>query len=138
MALQPDARSCGRVFDEVAEDYDRHRPTYPDVLVVREPQLLDERETLLNPTVLAEVLSPATEAYDRGRKFELYKSIESFQQYLLAASDRIHVDLFTRQPEGGWLLNSADRLEDSLELQSIGCRLALADLYRNVDLTAAQ
>jgi len=110
--------------------------TYPDVIAVcGEPQFQDdERDNLLNPTLIAEVLSRSTEAYDRGRKFEHYKSIESFQQYLLIASDRVHVDLFTRKPDGDWLLKSADRLDDSLELQSIGCRLTLADLYNKVDM----
>jgi Uma2 family endonuclease len=114
--------------------------TYPDVMVVCSgPQFTGKnRVTLLNPTLIVEVLSPSTEAYDRGRKFDQYKSILSFQQYLLVASDRIHVDLFTRQLDGDWLLKSADPPEeDSLKLQSIGCRLTLADLYRNVDLTAA-
>jgi Uma2 family endonuclease len=110
--------------------------TYPDVVVVcGERQFLDEqRDTLLNPSLLVEVLSPTTEAYDRGRKFESYQSIESLVEYLLVASDRAHVDQYTRRPDGRWLLTSADRLEDSLDLQSVGCRLALADLYEKVDL----
>ena len=61
-----------------------------------------------------------------------------FGEYLLVASDRVHADLYTRQPDGRWLLTSADRLEDSLDLQSIGCRLALADLYEKVDLPGSQ
>ncbi|HYW48908.1 MAG TPA: Uma2 family endonuclease [Bryobacteraceae bacterium] len=114
--------------------------TYADALVVcGGTELLDSKfDTVLNPTLIIEVLSPSTEAYDRGRKFEHYKSIESFQQYLLIASDRVHVDLFTRKPDGDWNLKSADRLEDSLELQSIGCRLALADLYNKVELSEPQ
>jgi Uma2 family endonuclease len=109
--------------------------TYPDiVLYCGEPQLLDDRrDTLLNPCALVEVLSPTTEAYDRGRKFENYQSIESLKEYLLVASDRIHVDLYTRQPDTRWLLTSASRLEESLDLPSVGCRLALSDLYENVE-----
>ena len=114
--------------------------TYPDVVVVcGEPQFLDERrDTLLNPSLLIEVLSPSTEAYDRGKKFEHYRSIESLREYLLVASDRVHVDQYTCQADGRWLLTSADRLEDSLDLQSIGCRLALLDLYENTDLAGSQ
>jgi Uma2 family endonuclease len=114
--------------------------TYPDVVVVcGERQFVDERrDILLNPSLLVEVLSPSTEAYDRGRKFEHYQSIESLGEYLLVASDRAHVDQYTRRPDGRWLLTSADRLEDSLDLQSIGCRLALADLYGNIDLPGFQ
>jgi Uma2 family endonuclease len=114
--------------------------TYPDVVVVcGERRFLDERrDTLLNPSLLIEVLSPSTEAYDRGRKFESYRSIESLSEYLLVASDRVHVDLYTRQPDGRWLLTSADRLEDSLDLQSAGFRLSLAELYEKVDLPGSQ
>ncbi|MGA9624926.1 MAG: Uma2 family endonuclease [Bryobacteraceae bacterium] len=114
--------------------------TYPDVVVVcGERRFLDERrDTLLNPSLLIEVLSPSTEAYDRGKKFEHYRSIESLREYLLVASDRVHVDLYTRQPDGRWLLTSADRLEDSLDLQSVGCRLALLDLYEKTDLPGSQ
>ena len=110
--------------------------TYPDVVVVcGEPQFPDKQnDTLLNPTLLVEVLSPSTEAYDLGRKFDHYKSIESLGQYLLVATDRIHADLFTRQADGSWLLTSASRMEDSLDLQSVGCRLTLADLYEKVEL----
>ena len=108
---------------------------YPDATVCwGGPQLLDgQKDTLLNPTLIVEVLSPSTEAYDRGRKFEHYRSIESFTAYLLVSSDRIHVDLFMRQPDGRWLLTSTDSLEDVLDLPSIGCRLALADLYERVE-----
>ncbi len=111
--------------------------TYPDVVAVcGEPRFLDERrDTLLNPTLLVEVLSPSTEAYDRGRKSEHYRSIESLQEYLLISADRIRVDLYTRQADGRWLLTSSDRLEDSLNLESIGCRLGIADVYEKVDLT---
>jgi Uma2 family endonuclease len=87
---------------------------------------------------LVEVLSPSTEAYDRGRKFEHYRSIESLRGYLLVASDRVHAELYTRQPDGRWLLTSADRLEDSLDLESVGCRLALLDLYEKTDLPGSQ
>jgi len=109
--------------------------TYPDAVVVcGEPQLLDNQfDTLLNPHLIVEVLSPSTEAYDRGRKFEHYQSIESLGEYLMISSDRVHADLYTRQPDGRWLLTSATRLEDSLDLQSVGSSLALAGLYEKVD-----
>ena len=110
--------------------------TYPDVTVVcGEPRFADDQlDTLLNPALIAEVLSPSTEAYDRGRKFEQYRSIDSLGEYLLVASDRVHVDLFQRQADGRWLLQEAFRLEDALELGSIGCRLQLRDLYEKLDL----
>ncbi|MGA3239879.1 MAG: Uma2 family endonuclease [Bryobacteraceae bacterium] len=110
--------------------------TYPDVVAVcGEPRLLDNQlDTLLNPHLIVEVLSLSTEAYDRGRKFEHYQTIESLREYLLLATDRVRADLYTRQPDGRWLLTSATRLEDSLDLQSVGCSLSLAGLYERVDL----
>jgi Uma2 family endonuclease len=112
--------------------------TYPDVVAVCGERLFldDQRDTLLNPDLLVEVLSPSTEAYDRGRKFEQYKMLESLREYLLIASDRMHVDLYTRQADGRWLLTSADKPEDSLTLESVEAQLTLADLYEKVELTA--
>ncbi len=114
--------------------------TYPDVVVVcGDPQFTDQRfDTLTNPNLIVEVLSPSTEAYDRGRKFEQYGTIASLQEYLMVASDRVHVDLYTRQAGGRWLLTSANRLEDTLELESVNCRVALAELYEKVDWEHAQ
>jgi Uma2 family endonuclease len=111
---------------------------YPDVVAVcGEPCFLDDQtDTLLNPGLLVEVLSPSTEAYDRGRKFEQYKTLESLREYLLVASDRMHVDLYTRQPDGRWLLTSADKPEDSLALEAVDAQLTLADLYEKVELAA--
>ena len=113
--------------------------TYPDVVVVcGKPEFPDDQlDTLLNPNLLVEVLSPSTEAYDRGRKFELYRTIESLGEYLLVSSDRVQVDLYTRQPDGRWLLTSASGVEASLDLQSVGCRIGLSDLYEKVDLSPA-
>jgi Uma2 family endonuclease len=110
--------------------------TYPDVTALcGEPQLLDkEMDTLLNPTVIVEVLSPSTEAYDRGRKFDHYRTIESLQHYVLVSSDRAHIDVFTRHSDGQWILTSADGLESSIELDSIACRLALSGVYALVEL----
>ena len=110
--------------------------TYPDVVIAcQEPRFLDgQLDTLVNPTLLVEILSPSTEAYDRGRKFDHYQSIESLRQYLLVASDRIHADLYTRQPDGGWLLTSADGPAGTLALASVNCQIALADVYEKVDL----
>lgn len=110
--------------------------TYPDaVAFCGKPDLVDNQmDTLLNPCLLIEVLSPSTEAYDRGRKFEHYQTIDSLEEYLMVASDRVHADLYTRQPGARWLLSSARRLEDSLDLQFVACTLSLATLYENVDL----
>ena len=111
--------------------------TYPDVVVVcGEPQFLDEtQDTLMNPTLIVEVLSPSAEAYDRGRKFEHYRSIPSLSQYVLVASDRMQVDCYTRQPGGPWVLISAGKPDELLALESVSCSLKLSDLYEGVQLT---
>jgi Uma2 family endonuclease len=112
--------------------------TYPDITAVcGDPQFLDEnRDTLLNPSFIVEVLSPSTEAYNRVRKFKHYRSVESVIEYLLVASESISTELYTRQSDGRWLLTAADHLEDSLDLQSVGVHVALADLYEKVDFPA--
>ena len=110
--------------------------TYPDVVVVcNNPRFVDgELDTLLNPTFLAEILSPSTEAYDRGRKSEHYRQIESLAEYLLVAQDRMHVDLYTRQPNGTWALTEASQPQDTIEIRSIECMLSLADLYEKAGI----
>jgi Uma2 family endonuclease len=112
--------------------------TYPDLTAVcGEPQFLDEtRDTLLNPNLIVEVLSPSTEFYDRVRKFEHYRAVESVGEYLVVSSERVSAELYTRQPDGRWLLTTASRMEDSLDLQSVGVHLALADLYEKVEFPA--
>ena len=90
-------------------------------------------DTLLNPSLIVEVLSPSTENYDRTSKFEQYKLIESLRDYLLVSSEQVRAELHTRQPDGQWLLTvSATRLEDTLDIPSVGCALKLSDIYRKV------
>jgi Uma2 family endonuclease len=92
-----------------------------------------EFDTLVNPSLIVEVLSPSTEVYDRAEKFERYRTIDSLQQYLMIDSTRIHADLYTRQPNGDWLLRVADQLGDAIELSSCGCTLTLAEIYEKVE-----
>ena len=110
--------------------------TYPDVSAVCGPSQLEggHNQTLLNPNLIIEVLSPSTEAYDRGRKFEHYRTIPSLTQYLLIASDRVHADVFTRGNEGVWMLASASEPDDVLRLTSVDCTMRLADLYEKTGL----
>jgi Uma2 family endonuclease len=112
--------------------------TYPDLIVVCGERRFadDQNDTLLNPTLIVEVLSPSTEGYDRGKKFEYYRLVESLAEYVTVAQDRPHVEHHVRQPENRWLLEEARRLEDTLHLPSIGCDLALTELYEGIDLAA--
>jgi Uma2 family endonuclease len=108
--------------------------TYPDVTVVcDEPQLSDQEfDTLLNPLILIEVLSPSTERFDRGRKFQDYREIGSLREYLLVSQDEARIEQYIRQENGEWLFKDVVGLEGELELPSVGCRLAMGDVYRKV------
>jgi len=107
--------------------------TYPDLSVIcGETRLADgRRDTFVNPTVLIEVLSDSTEAYDRAKKSEFYRTIPSLQEYLLIAQDRPHVERYRRQGHD-WLLSEYSSLDDEVTLDSIGCILSLAAIYRRV------
>lgn len=108
--------------------------TYPDLVVVcGEPELLDgEHDTLLNPKLIVEILSSSTEAYDRGQKFGHYRTIDSLTDYVLISQGQPLIEHFSRS-RGIWELRAAEGIEATLELPSIGCRLALAEVYRNVE-----
>jgi len=109
--------------------------SYPDVVVVcGEPQFQDnEDDVLLNPTVVVEVLSPSTEAKDRGEKFLRYRQIASLTDYLLITQNERRVEQFTKQSDGSWrLVETFDAGE--VDLDSIGCTLSIADIYNKVKL----
>jgi Uma2 family endonuclease len=112
---------------------------YPDVVVVcGERQYADDRrDVLLNPTLIVEVLSPTTEAFDRGDKFVGYRQSKSLQEYVLIAQDRPHVEQYVRQPDGRWLLSEAQGLQAVVDLPSIQARLALSEVYDGVPFGSA-
>ena len=106
---------------------------YPDVIVVcGEPRFEDDTfDTLLNPILVIEVLSPSTAAFDRGEKFEHYKQLASLQAYLLISQDSVRVEHYFLQGTQ-WLHNTFQRLEDVLSLASIECEVPLRAIYRRV------
>jgi Uma2 family endonuclease len=110
--------------------------TYPDVVVVcGEPQFEDDFvDTLLNPTVLVEVLSTSTERYDRIAKSSYYRTLDSLAEHLLVAQDKHRVEQYVRQPDGQWLLFDYRSLDNTVELKSIDCSLALRDIYDKVSI----
>lgn len=112
---------------------------YPDVSVLcSEPIFHDaRRDVLTNPVLIAEVLSPSTEAYDRGGKFALYRRLPSLRHYLLVAQDQIAVDVFTRQPDGRWVLDAYTDPEAEMLLEVLDCRLSVRELYDRVIFGAA-
>jgi len=107
---------------------------YPDVTVVcGEAEFEDaEEDTLTNPTIIFEVLSPTTEAWDRGGKFEQYQQITSLREYVLIAQGRPRVERYARQTDEQWLLTNVTGLDSTLSLGAIDCELTLADVYRKV------
>jgi Uma2 family endonuclease len=106
---------------------------YPDITVVcGTPQFEDAHlDTLLNPTLLIEVLSPSTEAYDRGGKFAHYRKIPSLREYVLVAQDQPTIERYVRH-EDVWILTEAAGLEASVPLASIDCILSLSEIYDKV------
>lgn len=118
-----------RVWIEADERF-----VYPDVTVVcGDPRFVDgHQDTIINPTLLIEVLSRSTSNYDRGEKFVSYRRLDAFSEYVLLAQDRPHCEHFVRQTDGSWRLTEVDDLGTTLELSTIACTLDLASAYDRV------
>lgn len=112
--------------------------TYPDITVVCDPLQLEDgrQDTLLNPTLIIEVLSPSSESYDRGKKFQHYRTLASLQEYVLISQDSARIERYLRQPNDEWLLADASGIESSIELASIQCVLSLAEVYEKITFDA--
>ena len=110
--------------------------TYPDVIVVCDEPRFDDThfDTLLNPTVLIEVLSPSTAAYDRGEKFASYQKLDSLCEYVLISQNSVCVEHYLRQGQT-WDLTEFRSLDDVFSLVSIGCELALQAIYAKVQFS---
>jgi Uma2 family endonuclease len=113
--------------------------TYPDLSVIcGELQFAnDSDDTIVNPTVLAEVLSNATEAYDRGKKFEHYRRISTLKEYLLVSQWEPRIEQFLRQPSGDWLLRQSAGLDATLIIPSLDITVSLARVFANVKFVPA-
>lgn len=109
--------------------------TYPDITIVcgKEEYLDDQFDTLLNPTVLIEVLSPATEIYDRGAKFKLYRTIPSLRNYVMVSSTELAAEVYSRSEDDSWTLNMATVKNDHIHISAIDYDLLLSDIYAQVD-----
>ena len=111
--------------------------TYPDASVMCEELEFDDerKDTVLNPTLIVEVLSKTTEAYDRGKKFDHYRTIPSLREYVLVAQDEPMVQRFLRNDDGTWTLTAVSGLDQTLALKSIDVQLPLAEIFDRVDFT---
>jgi Uma2 family endonuclease len=109
--------------------------TYPDVAIIcGQPQFTDTvRDTITNPIVLIEILSASTERYDRGMKFEHYRTIDTLRDYILVAQDHCHIEHFARQEGGLWIFQEATDISTELYISSIECAVKLEDVYEKVD-----
>lgn len=93
-------------------------------------------DALTNPSLIIEVLSDSTEAYDRGDKFTHYKSIPAFSEYLLIAQHRPHVSQFIKQSDGSWIYREFNSLADTVKLETTQCDLSLKEIYQNISFAS--
>lgn len=109
--------------------------TYPDASVVcGKPEFEDVNgDTLLNPTVLVEVLSPSTEGYDRGEKFMQYRRLPSLQEYVVVSQDKVLVERYRRVGDL-WVIGDVHQLDGVLRLESIDCEVPLSEIYYQVEM----
>jgi Uma2 family endonuclease len=136
LAIQLRERDCDVLVNGMKVRLQESRKFfYPDISVVcGKPKFHDERtDIMLNPDLIIEVLSPSTEAFDRGAKFQAYQTIESLKEYLLIAQDKPFIEQFVRNEDGKWTYAAAAGLESSLTLPSIDCTLNLAAVYKRVE-----
>ncbi len=117
----------------------RRMYAYPDVSVVcGKPILADERQDiLLNPVVIFEILSPSTEKYDRGVKFQLYRTIDFLKNYVLVDQNQVRIEHYSRETDNTWTLHDHDKLHDEVEIASLGVSLPLNRIYDRVELPPA-
>ena len=113
---------------------------YADASIVCGPlqfDLLDEKQhTILNPRVIIEVLSPSTEAYDRGEKFAAYREIETFEEYILIAQDHPSVETWLRQPDGAWSIKTFAGLASIASIRCLNIQVAMMEIYAGVEWTS--
>lgn len=105
--------------------------TYPDCSVIcGEPKYFgDQQDVVLNPLLIVEVLSPSTEGYDRGKKFEMYRTVESFREYLLVHQDRRHVEHYSKQDDGSWILREHSGVDGLVAIARLNVQIVLGELY---------
>jgi len=109
--------------------------TYPDLLIVCGPMKFDplNANTIMNPTIVVEVLSPSTMHYDRGAKLRKYQKLDSVKEIVLVSQDLPLVEVYARQPNGQWVYLTFDDVEGSFTLDSVQVSVPLVDIYRNVE-----
>ncbi len=108
--------------------------TYPDILIIKDEAIFQEgrTDTVLNPSIIFEVLSKSTSSRDRGDKFTYYRSIPELQEYILIDQYQIHIEQFSKTPEGNWLLRESDNEDGVLTLAAANCQIPHRQIYERV------
>lgn len=135
---QMKGKNCEIYINDMRVKLKENRYGYPDVVVVcEEPVFIDnEFDTLLNPTIVVEVLSPSTRFRDKTEKLETYQKMESIKECLLIEQYVIRVEHYIKQTPNQWLLRIYENANDTLTLESIDCEIALSDIYLQVKFDA--
>lgn len=109
--------------------------TYPDIIVIcNNPEFYQDRnDTITNPKIIIEILSESTKNYDRGEKFVFYRSISTFQEYILIDQYSIHIEQFSKGAEGKWLLTEYNDINDILKFTKIDFQISLKDVYNLIE-----
>ncbi len=114
--------------------------SYPDLAIVcGKPEYgTDRADTLLNPILLVEILSPSTERYDRGKKFAHYRRIPTLAEYVIVAQDAPLIEHYVRQPDGTWRWAAVEGLDETITLPTVKCSLPLAEVYDQVEFSTEE
>lgn len=128
------------VTDQRLWIHKRRIHTYPDVMVVQTPLIFEEgrNDTIINPVMIAEVLSKSTKGYDRDEKFAAYRTIASFQEYILIDQYTIHVEQYVKTDNKKWMFLEYEDINDTLNLTSIPGQISLADIYEKIDFSSTE
>jgi Uma2 family endonuclease len=139
LRFQLKGKNCETYFSDMRVRMKNNRYGYPDVVVVcGEPQFADDEfDTLLNPTLVVEVLSKSTRFRDKTEKLETYQKMESVRECLLIEQDKMRVELYRKQTPTQWLIQIAESPEEIIILDSINCKLSLADIYAQITFDSA-
>ena len=107
---------------------------YPDAMVVcgEITRSKSDKNSIINPVLIIEILSDSTQGYDRGEKFHKYMSLNSFKEYVLINQQKAEVDIFFKTDEKLWQMQTVRRLKNKIILQSINCELEMKDIYKNI------
>ena len=140
LRLKLQSRKCRVFLSDMRVDVPAYPPyRYPDLSALcgeAKFNQLGKQQLLANPSVIVEILSDSTADFDRGYKFTYYKSIESFNEYILIAQDRPHVTQFIKQDENNWLNREFNSIAERFYLVSLDCEIELAELYQDVEFPA--